>query len=46
MIVHQVVTHVTLVSVRQDWAAGRVGGGGASQVGTISLDIRHMKVPP
>jgi hypothetical protein len=46
VIVHQVVTHVTLVSVRQDWAAGRVGGGGVTQVGTVSLDIRHMKVPP
>ncbi|MFF3409771.1 HupE/UreJ family protein [Streptomyces sp. NPDC002742] len=45
VIVHQVVTHVTLVSVRQDWAAGRVGGG-ATQVGTVGLDIRHMKVPP
>ncbi|MET9891145.1 HupE/UreJ family protein [Streptomyces sp. NPDC006465] len=44
--VHQVVTHVTLVTVRQDWAAGRVGGDGATQVGTVRLDIRHMKVPP
>ncbi|MEU9272596.1 HupE/UreJ family protein [Streptomyces sp. NPDC048251] len=46
VIVHQVVTHVTLVSVRQDWAAGRVHGDGATQVGTIRLDVRHMKVPP
>ncbi|MGC4982785.1 HupE/UreJ family protein [Streptomyces sp. DT193] len=46
VIVHQVVTHVTLVTVRQDWAAGRVDGGGATQVGTVGLDIRHMKVPP
>lgn len=46
VIVHQVVTHVTLVSVRQDWAAGRVEGDGATQVGTIRLDVRHMKVPP
>lgn len=46
VIVHQVVTHVTLVSVRQDWAAGRVTGDGATQVGTIRLDVRHMKVPP
>ncbi|MDV9172970.1 HupE/UreJ family protein [Streptomyces sp. W16] len=46
VIVHQVVTHITLVTVRQDWAAGRVTGDGATQVGTIRLDIRHMKVPP
>jgi len=46
VIVHQVVTHVTLVSVRQDWAAGRVTGDGATQVGTIRLDVRHMSVPP
>lgn len=46
VIVHQVITHVTLVSVRQDWAAGRVEGDGATQVGTIRLDVRHMKVPP
>ncbi|WRZ89519.1 HupE/UreJ family protein [Streptomyces sp. NBC_01007] len=46
VIVHQVVTHITLVTVRQDWAAGRVDGAGATQVGTVGLDIRHMKVPP
>ena len=46
VIVHQVVTHVTLVSVRQDWAAGRFTGDGATQVGTIRLDVRHMSVPP
>ncbi|MGW1025619.1 HupE/UreJ family protein [Streptomyces sp. NPDC002577] len=46
VIVHQVVTHVALVSVRQDWAAGRVSGEDATQVGTIRLDIRHMTVPP
>ncbi|GAX54825.1 HupE/UreJ family protein [Streptomyces olivochromogenes] len=46
VIVHQVVTHVTLVSVRQDWAAGRVSGEGATQVGTIRLDVRHMSVQP
>lgn len=45
VIVHQVVTHVALVSVRQDWAAGRVSGEGATQVGTVRLDIRHMSVP-
>ncbi|MGH1556278.1 HupE/UreJ family protein [Streptomyces sp. L7] len=34
------------MTVRQDWAAGRVTGDGATQVGTIRLDVRHMKVPP
>ncbi|MEU9875551.1 HupE/UreJ family protein [Streptomyces phaeochromogenes] len=46
VIVHQVVTHVALVSVRQDWAAGQVGEGSATQVGTVRLDVRHMTVPP
>ncbi|MHC3471588.1 HupE/UreJ family protein [Streptomyces sp. 7R007] len=46
VIVHQVVTHTALVSVRQDWAAGQVGGEGTTQVGTIALDTRHMTVPP
>ena len=45
VIVHQVVTHVTLVTVRQDWANGHVDGKGTTQVGTIELDVRHMKVP-
>lgn len=44
-IVHQVVTHVILVKVRQDWAGGQVDGKGTTQVGTIELDVRHMKVP-
>ena len=48
VIIHQVVTHVALVSVRQDWVAGRVGDGGddAEQVGTIRIDTRSMKIPP
>ncbi|MGI5460149.1 HupE/UreJ family protein [Streptomyces sp. CA-249302] len=48
-IVHQVVTHTILVSVRQDWAAGRVGGDGqdgATQVGVIRIDARNMTVAP
>ncbi|MER7930129.1 HupE/UreJ family protein [Streptomyces sp. NPDC096057] len=45
VIVHQVVTHIVLVTVRQDWAAGRVDGGGSTQVGTIRIDTRTMKVP-
>ncbi|CAL9641998.1 hypothetical protein SUDANB145_06358 [Streptomyces sp. enrichment culture] len=48
-VVHQVVTHTVLVSVRQDWAAGRVseaGEGSAAQVGVISTDTRTMTVAP
>ncbi|MFG2950967.1 HupE/UreJ family protein [Streptomyces adustus] len=45
VIVHQVVTHVALVSVRQDWAAGQVDGKGTTQVGTIQIDTRTMTVP-
>ncbi|GAA2660508.1 HupE/UreJ family protein [Paractinoplanes durhamensis] len=44
VIVHQVVTHIALVSVRQDWAAGQTAG--ASSVGTVQIDIRSMTVPP
>jgi hypothetical protein len=46
VIVHQVVTHTALVSVRQDWAAGHGSRGRRHQVGTIRIDVRHMKVPP
>ncbi|MEU4243919.1 HupE/UreJ family protein [Actinoplanes sp. NPDC026619] len=45
VVVHQVVTHTVLVSVRQDWAAGQVGSD-AVQVGTIQIDSRTMTVPP
>ncbi|MFD7711684.1 HupE/UreJ family protein [Streptomyces sp. NPDC059786] len=48
-VVHQVVTHTVLVSVRQDWATGRVaedGGSTAASVGVISTDTRTMTVAP
>ncbi|GIF22909.1 hypothetical protein BJ973_000733 [Actinoplanes tereljensis] len=44
VVVHQVVTHTVLVSVRQDWAAGQVDAD-AVQVGTIEIDTRTMTVP-
>ncbi|WP_053847026.1 HupE/UreJ family protein [Streptomyces sp. NRRL B-24085] len=44
-VVHQVVTHTVLVTVRQDWAGGQVDGEGTTQVGTIRVDTRTMKVP-
>lgn len=45
VIVHQVVTHKILVSVRQDWMNGKVGAGQA-QVGVIGLDARSNTIPP
>ncbi|MEU8661494.1 HupE/UreJ family protein [Actinoplanes philippinensis] len=46
VIVHKVVTHTTLVSVRQDWAAGQITEGGETeQVGVIAIDNRTMTVP-
>ncbi|WP_416977733.1 HupE/UreJ family protein [Streptomyces sp. T028] len=48
-IVHQVVTHTVMVSVRQDWAAGRVAEEGrnpATEVGVIRTDTRTMSVDP
>ncbi|MDQ0596577.1 hypothetical protein QF037_000922 [Streptomyces canus] len=45
VIVHQVITHTVLVSVRQDWASGQVDDAGTTQVGTIRVDTRTMKVP-
>ncbi|MFF7981703.1 HupE/UreJ family protein [Streptomyces sp. NPDC007901] len=46
-IVHQVVTHTVLVSVRQDWATGKVASSDdATQVGVIRTDTRTMTVAP
>ncbi|MEU1338219.1 HupE/UreJ family protein [Streptomyces sp. NPDC005827] len=46
-VVHQVVTHTVLVSVRQDWATGKVAGSDdATQVGVIRTDTRTMTVAP
>ncbi|WP_089106199.1 HupE/UreJ family protein [Streptomyces hyaluromycini] len=49
VIVHQVVTHTVLVSVRQDWATGKVADDGqsdATQVGVIRIDTRTMTIAP
>ncbi|WP_233454721.1 HupE/UreJ family protein [Hymenobacter negativus] len=46
VIVHQVVTHVALVSVRRDWETGRVGAEAPSEVGIIRLDVRDNFIPP
>ncbi|GIE85189.1 HupE/UreJ family protein [Actinoplanes regularis] len=44
VIVHRVVTHTVLVSVRRDWAGGRLSSS-STQVGTIQIDNRTMTVP-
>ncbi|RYY30138.1 MAG: HupE/UreJ family protein [Sphingobacteriaceae bacterium] len=45
VIVHQVVTHVALVSIRQDWDAGLYAGHPV-QVGVIRLDPVNNVIPP
>lgn len=46
VVLHQVVTHKILVSVRQDWAQGQLAEAKPVQVGTISLDIVNNRVLP
>lgn len=46
VIVHQVVTHVVLVSVRRDWETGRVGDEVPTEVGVIRLDVRNNVILP
>lgn len=43
---HQVVTHVVLVSVRRDWEAGRVAAAAPTEVGVIRLDVVNNVIPP
>ena len=45
VIVHQLVTHKTLVSIRQDWDAG-VLAAAPVEVGVIQLDVRSSVVLP
>lgn len=45
VIIHQLVTHIALVAVRQDWEAGRVGEQTPTQVGVIRLDVVNNTVP-
>ncbi|MGW2620711.1 HupE/UreJ family protein [Streptomyces sp. NPDC001500] len=46
VVVHQVVTHTALVTVRQDWSSGRVDGEGSTQVGTVRIDTGTMSIAP
>ena len=45
-VLHQLVTHKILVSVRQDWAQGIVDEEAPAQVGVIELDIVNNRVLP
>lgn len=45
-VIHQVVTHKILVSVRQDWARGQLTDHSPTQAGVIELDIVNNRVPP
>ncbi|NUP15170.1 MAG: HupE/UreJ family protein [Streptomyces sp.] len=45
VIVHQVITHTALVTIRQDRATGQVYEEGTTQVGAIRIDTRTMTVP-
>lgn len=44
-VVHQVVTHKILVSIRQDWENGKIGEG-HYEIGDISTDTKTGKVLP
>ncbi|MBL1074089.1 HupE/UreJ family protein [Nocardia sp. 2] len=47
VVMREVVTHVAVVSVRQDWGAGQVeGDDSARQVGVVRVDGETMTVPP
>ena len=46
VIVHQVVTHKVLVSIRQDWEQGLLADQSPVQVGVIELDIPSGKIFP
>ena len=45
-VLHQVVTHKILVSVRQDWERGLVTDESSAQVGVIELDIVNNRILP
>ncbi|WP_080059162.1 HupE/UreJ family protein [Spirosoma aerolatum] len=45
-VLHQVMTHKILVSVRQDWECGQLAETEPVQVGEISLDIVNNRILP
>ncbi len=46
VVLHQVMTHKILVSVRQDWERGQLAESEPVQVGEISLDIVNNRILP
>ncbi|GAB4038859.1 HupE/UreJ family protein [Spirosoma gilvum] len=46
VVLHQVMTHKILVSVRQDWERGQLAEAEPVQVGEISLDIVNNRILP
>jgi len=46
VVVHQVVTHVAFVTLRQDWATGQLGTDGGRELGVVRIDTRTMAVEP
>ena len=46
VVVHQVVTHSILVTVRQDWARGALADESPASVGVIALDIPSNTIRP
>ncbi|SFE84627.1 HupE / UreJ protein [Chitinophaga sp. CF118] len=45
VIIHQLVTHKALVSIRQDWENGNYGEQ-PTEVGVIRLDVPNWTIPP
>lgn len=46
VVLHQVMTHKILVSVRQDWATGKLAESQAVPAGIIQLDIVNNRILP
>jgi hypothetical protein len=46
VIIHQLVTHIALVSIRQDWEGGIYTAESPVEAGVIRLDVRSNTIPP
>lgn len=46
VIIHQLVTHIALVSIRQDWEGGMYTEQLPVEAGVIRLDVRSNTIPP
>jgi hypothetical protein len=46
VIIHQLVTHIALVSIRQDWEGGIYTEQLPVEAGVIRLDVRSNTIPP